>query len=170
MNNYIRVDKWKDMEVKKIPPLLRNLRHMPLARIRELALLIIQDYQKKDYLFSHLPAKFASPLSQTSLSLLKDLESEILFIQPPSASPSQYPAVSLPLHDWLRLLGGLKDAILRIVKEDKEGKVKLKGNERLDTLVDHHLLDFGALRRSDLFSALPPSVLVSQLISYIPPL
>jgi hypothetical protein len=147
--------------------MLRNIRHIPLARIRELALLIIQDYQKKDHLFSHLPAKFASPLSATSLSLLKDFESQLLLSQPPTASPSPYPAAAKPLRDWLRLLGGLKDALLRTVKEESEGKATLKADERLDQLVDRNLLDFGVLKRSDITAVLPPSILASQLGSCI---
>ena len=133
---------------------------MPLARVRELALLIIQEYQKKDYLFSHLPADFATPLSPASLSLLKDFETQLLSTHPPSTSP----ATTKLLRDWLGLLGGLKDALLRIVKE---GRAKVKGDERLDALVNHDLLDFGELSSSDLTQALPPSILVSQLSSCI---
>jgi hypothetical protein len=78
------------------------------------------------------------------------------------------------LRDWIGLLVGLKDALVHYItkneNEAKRGMVKWfhsKAEEKVIEIIDFHKLVFGSLAHSDLYSILPPSVLVSQLSACI---
>lgn len=147
--------------------MLRNIRYLPLSRIRELSLLVIQQYNKKDHLFSHLGHPFDSPLSPSSFNILKDFEAHLLPSRRFSSNSPQNATILAPasnLRDWLTLIEGVKDVLVQFTKNRDTGAEKrTKEVTKAHEIVDRNKLVFGSLAFSDLDALIPFTVSVSEL-------
>ena len=126
--------------------------YLPLRMLRELALLIVEKFFAKEYLFKDLSALYSDSLSQQTYQQLGELENHLRKLKVKDET----------LKDWKNLLEALKEMLL----QPEMGNAMLgKVQSPLVTVIQGRIdqLPFGKLCREDLSRVLPHTILVSQL-------
>jgi hypothetical protein len=124
-----------------------------LSNLHDLALLIVQKFMEKEYLFPFLSAQYSDALPQYNLTALKEFEKNLLRTEMPVER----------LRDWTNLIEGLKTLLLQ---PTTNASMQAAGVQRpIIEIVAKQLdeLPFGGLNKDFLTNVLPSAVLVSHL-------
>ena len=145
----------------ELPQLLKKLKDLSLAHIRELSMIIVEKYEEKEYLFSGGHAQADEPLPKQVKEHLKDLENKLIHKK----------ASVFETNNWIRIFEGLLKLLSDVKCKNMIEIALSKSQKQLKTVIaaeiEKLVLTIGEESIQAIEIALPQEVEAAHYTSYM---